>query len=240
MPPEDEGDLLILAGDIITFDDFTPLNRLLQGWTKPILYVTGNHEYYTRRPIDEENKKFKSWLAAHHPQVTLLLDEEISIDGVHFFGGTMWTYFDGGDRAAMEFASQEMNDFRLIQNANGTTFAPSDAIRLHEAFVDKLTAWFGKDRNGPRVVISHNAPLLNPRTKYNDSPLRPAFNSLDMRKIIEAHRPDLWVYGHTHECDDQTVGRTRVISNQLGYPQRNGGFECQDFNRSGQPVDIDG
>ncbi len=240
LPSEDQGDLLILAGDVITFQNFNPLDRLLMGWKKPILYVTGNHEYYTRRPMGEENMKFRAWLAAHHPQVKLLLDEEVSIEGVHFLGGTMWTDFDGGNRAAMEFARREMNDFRLIQNAGGSTFAPSDAIRLHEEFVGKLTAWFGKDLDGPRVVITHNAPLLNPHTKYNDSPLRPAFNSLDMVKIIETHQPQLWVYGHTHECDDQTVGGTRIISNQLGYPDGRGGFECRDFDRFGRAVDIGG
>ena len=124
LPPEDEGDLLILAGDIITFSDFAPLDRLLQGWNKPVLYVAGNHEYYTRRPMDEEDKKFRAWLTALHPQVKLLLDEEISIDGLHFFGGTMWTDFDGGNPTAMEFARREMNDFRLIQNAGGRIFAP--------------------------------------------------------------------------------------------------------------------
>ena len=240
LAPEDEGDLLILAGDIITFNDFAPLDRLLQGWEKPVLYVAGNHEYYTRRPMDEEDKKFRAWLTARHPQVKLLLDEEISIDGVHFVGGTMWTDFDGGNRTAMGFARREMNDFRLIQNAEGSTFAPSDAIRLHDAFVGRLTAWFGKDLTGPRVVITHNAPVLNPHTKYNDSPLRPAFNSLDMVKIIETRQPHLWVYGHTHECDDQTVGRTRIISNQLGYPDCRGGFECRDFDCLGRPVDIGG
>ena len=238
LPPEDEGDLLILAGDIITFQNFVPLDRLLQNWKRPVLYVTGNHEYYTRRPMNEENKKFRVWLALHHPQVKLLPDEEISIDGVHFLGGTMWTDFDDGNRAAMDFARREINDFRLIRNADASTFAPSDAIRLHEVFANELLAWFGKDLNGPRVVITHNAPVLSPHTKYGGSPLRPAFNSLDMVKVIETHQPDLWVYGHTHECDDQTVGRTRVISNQLGYPDRRGGFECSDFDPLGRPVYI--
>ena len=88
---------MVLAGDIITLKDWMPLDRLLQPWRKPVLYVVGNHEYYTQRPMDEENRKFRAWLAAHRPQVKLLLDEEISIDGVHFFGGTMWTDFDTGN-----------------------------------------------------------------------------------------------------------------------------------------------
>jgi hypothetical protein len=45
-----------------------------------------------------------------------------------------------------------------------------------------------------------------------------------------------WVYGHTHECDDQTISQIRIISNQLGHPGNSGAFECQNFD---EPVPID-
>ncbi len=231
---------MILAGDIILLKNYDPLDQLLQDWKKPVLYVTGNHEYYTQRPMNEEEKNFKIWIEKNHPHVKLLLDEEISIEGVNFFGGTMWTDFNGVDQNAMEMARYQMNDFRLIQNPDGTPFRPADAVALHEQFVTKLLAWFEKDLIGPRVVISHNAPVLNQNTKFVGSPLVPAFNSLDMVKIIEKYQPALWVYGHTHECDDQTIGKTRIISNQLGYPQKYafGGFECAKFDKQGLPVKI--
>jgi predicted phosphodiesterase len=69
---------MILAGDIITLGDYDPLDQLLQKWKKPVLYVTGNHEYYTKRPMNEEDKEFKAWLESKHPHVKLLLDEEVS------------------------------------------------------------------------------------------------------------------------------------------------------------------
>ncbi len=240
LPPEASGDLMILAGDIILLKNYDPLDRLLQDWKKPVFYVTGNHEYYTQRPMNEEDQNLKAWLAANHPNVKLLLDEEISIDGVHFFGGTMWTDFNGSNQNAMEMARYQMNDFRLIRNPDGTVFQPADAVALHENFVKNLLAWFEKDLSGPRVVISHNAPVINPNTKFVDSPLVPAFNSLDMVEIVEKYQPELWVYGHTHECDNQTIGKTRIISNQLGYPQKYafGGFECVDFDKMGLPVEV--
>ena len=237
-PAEADGDVMILAGDIITLKDYSPLDRLLQKWNKPVLYVTGNHEYYTRSPMYQEDKKFGAWLEGSHPQVTLLLDEGVSIDGVNFFGGTMWTEFDGADPVAMETARSQMNDFQLIQNPDRTALTPADAIALHETFVAKLLSWLGQDLSGPRVIVSHAAPVLNPATKFKGSRLWPAFNSLDMVKVIEDRQPDLWIYGHTHECDDQTIGRTRIISNQLGYPGSHGGFECEDFDNAGLPVEI--
>ena len=90
-----------------------------------------------------------------------------------------------------------------------------------------------------RAWLSANAPVINPNSKFKGGPLTPAFNSLDMVEIIETHQPALWVYGHTHECDDQMIGRTRIISNQLGYSGSCGGFECKDFDEAGLPVEVD-
>ncbi|MCH2038796.1 MAG: hypothetical protein MK137_09420 [Rickettsiales bacterium] len=48
---------------------------------------------------------------------------------------------------------------------------------------------------------------------------------MDMIEVIETHQPSLWVYGHTYECDDHHLGKTRILSNQLGYPNRVDGVE---------------
>ncbi len=237
-PADSNADLMILAGDIITFRDFEPLGRFLDGWNKPVLYVTGNHEYYTQQPMDAGDCAFHDWLKEYYPNVTVLQDEAIEIDGVHFFGGTMWTDFAGADRRAMITAHQQMNDYRLIILPNGQQLTPADTITFHQIFVCNLMAWLEQGLSGPRIVITHNAPVVNPNTQFGNSPLTPAFNALDMKEIIEKHQPDLWVYGHTHECDDQTIGKTRIISNQLGYPDNRGRFECADFDKLGKIFEI--
>ncbi len=185
LPEDIDGDVMILAGDIISFKDYSPLDRFLDDWKKPVLYVAGNHEYYTQNPMNKENEDFKIWLAKNHPHVTFLLDESISIDGVHFFGGTMWTNFNNADPVAMENARQGMNDFRLIRNADNTPLKPSDTIMFHECFVENLLEWFTQDMDGPRIIVTHHAPVINPRTQYMNSPLMPAFNSPDMLELIE-------------------------------------------------------
>lgn len=238
LPEKTEADILILAGDIITFDNYKPLGRFLQDWNKPVLFVAGNHEYYTQTPMDEEDSTFSEWLKSNHPNVHFLRDESISIDGVYFFGGTMWTHFNGGDLKAMDAAHCQMNDFRLIKKSDGSSLLPSDTLGLHDHYVEKLLAWFERGLTGPRVVISHHAPVINPKTQYMGSPLMPAFNSLDMQDIIEKYQPDLWIYGHTHECDDQAIGKTLIVSNQLGYPNRHGGFECARFDEDGKEVEV--
>ena len=238
LPKDLNADLMILAGDIITFRDYEPFTQLLSDWEKPVLLVAGNHEYYTNTPMEEENYRFSEWLSAKHPNVTFLQDEAITIDGVNFFGGTMWTDFNQASKKAMLEAQMQMNDYKLIRKERGKRLKPSDTVDMHNVFVDKINQWFARGLIGPRVVITHNAPIANPKTKYKDSPLEPAFNSLDMIAIIEKHQPDLWVYGHTHECDNQKLGKTQIISNQLGYPKGNKEYECLGFDKYGLPNDI--
>lgn len=237
LPKDSDADLLILAGDIITFKDFAPFERFLQDWKKPVLYVTGNHEYYTQQPMQAGDEAFKQWLT-YYPGVTLLQDDVISIGGVHFFGGSMWTDFSNANPVAMVTAQQQMNDYRYIMTTAGELLRPRDTIDFHEAFVKKLLAWFDTPLDGPRVVITHHAPVVNPNTRYGNSPLMPAFNSLDMLPVIEKYQPRLWVYGHTHECDNHMIGKMQIISNQLGYPNRSGGFECNGFDKGGLPVKL--
>ena len=60
LPAAVNGDVMILAGDIVTLRDYEPLDQILRKWKKPVLYVTGNHEYYTQRPMNEEDKAFRA------------------------------------------------------------------------------------------------------------------------------------------------------------------------------------
>jgi predicted phosphodiesterase len=237
-PGNSQADVMILAGDIINFKNFQPLSRFLKNWENPVLYIAGNHEYYTSAPMEEGDAAFEAFLASNHPNVKYLRDEAVTINGVQFFAGTMWTDFGRSNESAMTVARRQMNDYRLIMTHDRKPITPSGTILLHQTFKDKLVSWLEQDLSGLRVVISHHSPVVNPNTQYGDSPLQPAFNSLDMLPIIERHQPHLWVYGHTHECDTQTIGKTQIISNQLGYPNGAGGFECKDFDAAGCSVDL--
>lgn len=191
--------------------------------------------------MNQEIAAFKVWLMENHPSTHLLLDNAITIDGVNFFGGTMWTDFMAGNHNAMCIAENRMNDFRLIRTEHSKIFTAADSIALHHAFVEKLLAWFETPLIGPRVVITHHAPVINPNTKHHDSSLSPAFNSLDMMAVIEKYQPSLWIYGHTHECDRQIFGKTQIISNQRGYPHPcEDEFECPDFDPAGTPFIVTG
>lgn len=154
-PADSDADVMILAGDIITFRDYKPLTRFLSDWQKPVLFVAGNHEYYTNTAMYKENQRFKEWLATKHSNVIFLQDEATTIDGVHFFGGTMWTDFCNRSEKAMLEAQTQMNDYRLIKQDTHKRLTPAHTVDMHEIFVKKLNQWLTEDLTGSRVVITH-------------------------------------------------------------------------------------
>lgn len=230
-----DGDVLILAGDIITLKDFKPLDKFLKGWKKPVLYVAGNHEYYTQKPMQKCEEDLIGFLTINHPNVTFMRNEGVTIDGVNFFGGTMWTNFRDENPMAMAIAHRSMNDYRLIINGE-EALTPQDTVGFHKEYVAELEKWFNEDLSGSRVVISHHAPCVNPNGFHRGSNLQPAYNSLDMIPIILKYKPELFIYGHCHEFDDQIIGETRIVSNPRGYPLRNGGSECKEFMPDGMGI----
>ena len=238
-PSEDIADVMILAGDIITFSDFTPFEQIVQAWQKPILFITGNHEFYTRRPMQEGIDAFKRW-AQDYPHLTFLEDEAITINGIHFFGGTMWTDFDGGKVYSMRTAQKKMNDYRMIKTGEGKRdfITPQQTITFHERYKERLIDWFEQDLSGPRVVISHHMPVQSHNPIHRESHMQPAYGSLDMEKVIKDYQPQLWIYGHTHEPDDRMFGDTRVVSNPRGYPLRTGAFECKGYDDQGMIIEV--
>lgn len=217
-PAEDKGDVLILAGDIVTFKNLDPLEDFLKDWNnKPILFVAGNHEYYTNDSMAKGEQKLVEFITNRKPNMTWLNNTAVTLGDVEVFGGTMWTDFNKSNPIDMMIASTSMSDYRIIRNNSFGKLRPEDTVELHQEYKDKLEEWLQQNASRKRVVISHHAPTVNPKTKFGSSKLAPAFNSLDMVKVIEHYQPELWVFGHTHEADDHLIGKTRIVSNPYGY-----------------------
>jgi Calcineurin-like phosphoesterase len=220
-------EVLVLAGDITDGGGWSCITHLLSEWgrVRPVLYVAGNHEYYDRKwgaPMRELEADLRGWLAKNHPNVTFLQNQGTTVYGVHFFGGTGWTDFAGGDPDAMAASSRQLADHSWISVEEGVRVTPRHMVELHSAFSRELVAWLERDDIPPgddRVVITHHSPLVDPDSGYRDSPLQPAFVATDMAVVMQRYRPSLWIHGHTHECRRTRFEETEVLSNQLGYPR---------------------
>jgi len=211
-----EADITVLAGDI-------DLGEKGFAWARsafaerPVIYVAGNHEYYGHVMPSLTRKLLRKKDAG---TVRFLECTAVTIQGIRFLGCTLWSDFDiGGDRAGSMEASQErMNDYQKIRvSPRYRHLRPTDTALRNAAACRWLKAEVGKDPSRT-VVVTHHAPSvrsLNPDFTFD--PVNGAYAS-DLEDLIAQTRPALWIHGHTHYCVDYTIGNTRIISNQRGYP----------------------
>jgi len=185
---------------------------------KSAVYVPGNHEYYGERfSILEEMRRAARW-----PRLRVLDMDEVVLKEVRFLGATLWTDYLAFGRArrpeAMDKAARFLSDHQLINRPYG--FTPRDALERHERARTWLEAKLAAKWNGSTVVVTHHAPsMLGTQAKFHEAHLTAAFVS-DLRELIRTYSPTLWVHGHTHHCVQYTVGHTRLVSNQRGYPHQ--------------------
>ncbi|QFU02070.1 cyclic 3',5'-adenosine monophosphate phosphodiesterase [Halomonas sp. THAF5a] len=214
-----DADAVVLAGDIhIGCRGLAWAAERFAGL--PILYVPGNHEYYggvmpaLRDTLADEAER----LGIH-----LLDNRTLTLGGVRFHGLTLWTDFalyagtpELDVHGCEQAARRVMLDFRRIEQPVGELFTPAESRRLHAESLAWLANELARPWEGPRVVISHHAPLgacIPPC--YRGDPLSPAFAS-DLESLMG--RMDLWLHGHVHEPVDLRVKGTRVMANPGGYP----------------------
>jgi calcineurin-like phosphoesterase family protein len=120
---------------------------------------------------------------------------------------------------AMFNARRGMNDFRVIQGANGKVFSPYEAAEIHRKTVEWLKFMLEQPFDGETVIVTHHGcspKSIHPR--WAKSLLNGAFTS-DLEHLLG--RAALWIHGHTHDSFDYVRHGTRVIVNPRGYCRSN-------------------
>ena len=111
--------------------------------------------------------------------------------------------------------------------------SPADTSRWHSLAVAWLQREIARLKSvgvSSIGVLTHHTPSMqgtsHPRFEgSNADPVQHALKhafSTDLAAVYETV-PELvlWAYGHTHYNNDRTVGTTRLVSNQRGYPTPN-------------------
>ena len=230
-PPQADEDVVVLAGDI---------GESLSGiaWARkyfrdrPVIYVSGNHEYYDRELIEH----LAAMRASGRKHGVHVLDgDELVIGGVRFLGATLWTdyalYGDGpAVTRAMYAAACGMADHEVVSYGL-RALHPEDLLAIHRHQVAWLEQRLAADFPGPTVVITHHAP--SPRSvarQFHGSLLTPSFAS-DLTRLMALPRvprmmtdaipalttPAVWIHGHMHQSYDYVEGGTRVTCNPRRY-----------------------
>lgn len=210
------------------FDLHNEISPLQPKWanetfTRDVLYVLGNHEFYSGH-FDRTLQKARDAAASH---VHVLENDSYIAGDVRFLGTTAWTDFSatGDMSAAKSIARASMTDFSLIRaGSNFRRLRPDDvAIRNRRAkqwLEDELAKPFG----GKTVVITHHAPIVEIGESEHADHLTAAYCNA-WQGLVE--RVDGWIFGHTHSSLDIMLGGCQLISNQRGYPGEECGFDPQ-------------
>lgn len=198
---------------------------------KPVVTIPGNHEWYG---LDiAKDKDVVAWaLGRGLPGVHFLDDSCTTIDGVKFYGTTLWASLDWFGREIHNNGQNPLlfNDFfipRSVGDFHATKFdgepLTTDNVRqLHASAMDRLRGLCGGD-DPPQVVVSHFAPCKESiHAKYEDNPINPFF----VNDIILSDFPSvkLWIHGHVHNPFSYEKQGCRVRCNPRGYPGEKSGF----------------
>lgn len=193
-------DVCVLAGDLSSSKHFaSSMEKCCRKFDR-IVYVSGNHEYYSSRY--SVAKKLILRQASIFKNLHILNNSECVLDGQRFVGGTMWY-----PRELDPMSRFGMNDFVAIKGIE-SVYEENSGFRNYIFSVDP-----------DDIVVTHHCPSRKsiPDQHEND-PINAFFVDYAMENVIMQRQPKLWIHGHTHSHFDYKMGSTRVYCNPLGYP----------------------
>lgn len=225
-------DVHILAGDIGV--GLLGLDWALATFTRPVIYVMGNHEFYGKRTVPD------LWRAAYTKvrgtHVHLLENAAVVIEGVRFLGATLWTDLCLGGYLSFErttmAVTEIMNDYTQIRLGRYPKWplTPAMACAWHDESAAFLEHALVEPASAPgdsgalsyhrTVVVTHHAPHPQSLGKKPPYTAEDAAYASDLSDLV-AHA-DLWIHGHIHtHCDYRlptpSKRSMRVIANPRGY-----------------------
>ena len=212
-------DLLILAGDISNYyqDTFNYINKFLTLDEKvKVLLVLGNHDYY-HSSIDGT---IWYWENVDINRLIFLHDNSKRINGIRFFGTTLWTDMNKSNNKDMEFNYNHLKDFVYIEDR----FTPTNFVKLHANSLKKLKMILNTSKE-PVVVVTHHLPSRKCiQEDHITNPCNASFAS-DLDHVIDKNKVKMWIHGHTHASNNFKINDVSVICNPRGYKDENKDFK---------------
>lgn len=212
-PLKVEGDILILAGDILLFKDIDEHRfffKFLSENFKYTYWIPGNHEYYFS-DISERSNSFKE---EYWKNIFLVNNVSVIHSGIKFIFSTLWSKISHQNEWQIQ---KGLSDFSVIKK-DGGIFTPYDYNLLHQNCIDFIEKELSQNKQDKTVVVTHHVPtFMNYPEQYKESALNEAF-ATELFDLIEKSNIDYWIFGHSHEnIFDFNIGKTILLTNQLGY-----------------------
>ena len=240
------GDVLVLAGDILTAPLLRPhrndsaarkftkylRERFIPNLTDQynnVIYIAGNHEHYDsiyKNTLDEIETWFKYNGGSN---ITFMENDHLVLGDVVFVGATLWTNYMSGNPLVMQACQEGMNDYRCIGlhdvedmnyfNRDHDRKITPDFLLSENLISTQYIDKMAKTFSDKKiVVVTHHAPSSKSLNPKHSGLLDGAYYT-DLSHLI-LNRPNIkyWIHGHTHTSLDYMIGDCHVVSNCRGYP----------------------
>jgi hypothetical protein len=139
-------------------------------------------------------------------------------ENVKLIFSTLWSEISPGCLWQIE---RGLNDFYLIKH-KGHRFSAELYNQLHAESLAFIQRELDSIKEQQLAVFSHHCPtFLKYPEQYKGDVLNEAF-AVELYDLIESSNIDFWAYGHHHSnIPEFRIGKTKLVTNQLGYVQRN-------------------
>lgn len=221
-----DADIVVMAGDIDIGNG--GLKWALENIKdKPVLYVLGNHEFYTHSYPD---LVAKLKLESAGTNVSILEKDTITINGINFHGCTLWTDYAFNNEVLRDQAICQamMSDYQWIIDAvSGKKLIAEQTVQMHRDSLQWLEQSLMQHMGECNVLITHHAPnpLSLPEHRRRGS-IAAAYVT-DLTTFITKHCPSLWIHGHCHKVSRYVIENCTVACNPGGSGDYVDGFNPQ-------------
>jgi predicted phosphodiesterase len=208
--PITDAQLIIAAGDIGIYNQGVKWLRTMQ---KPVIYVAGNHEFYTTEYQNTLALLRKECAGTH---IHFLENDAFTFNGVRFLGCTLWTdLFAAGHEYATELG-RISNDFRRIKFGSGM-FDAYKFSQLHQRSLLWLEKQLSQPFQGKTVVVTHHAPSPMSWQGAPENIMKLAYCN-NLKALLGRYKVNAWFHGHIHALCYYRIAGTLVLCNSRGYP----------------------
>lgn len=204
-------DILILAGDIGSLYKIKQLTKFLEilcPLFHTVLYVPGNHEWYTIMGYEPLNwntlKKRMHKIENNIPNLYILDKSSVRIGDVCITGATLWSK-----------AEYQIPPFIVrVHGMNTQKYQNKHEEDL--AYLKKMIKYCQKN-NLTLLIVTHHPPTKKVLESTNKRNKFFYLYGTDLDYLLDKEKVNTWVCGHIHKNFDFITHKgCRVISNQKG------------------------
>lgn len=184
---------------------------------RQVIVAVGNHELYKYYDLA---KIPKGLVCLIRENVKCYYDAVVQIENVEFIISTLWAKISLDEAYISECS---ISDFKRILY-NGEMLTWDKFNQEHDKCIQFIQNEVSKSIADHIIVVTHHAPSFQLSSPdFAQSKLNGAF-TVELAPYIENSPIEYWIYGHSHRNIDKVIGKTKCVSNQLGYVFHNEHF----------------